>query len=103
MSAEGMSISLFDMRKFDAGNTFIIMGGFAAALAMGAMGAARGMARWQSIVAIVGFALIVIKMRSGFLDLITKGAIGAKLIGIAAIVGLVFAILTAVKPEPARS
>ncbi|MBA3817591.1 MAG: hypothetical protein H0X17_01755 [Deltaproteobacteria bacterium] len=102
VSAEGMSISLFDMRKFDAANTFIIMGGFAAALAMGAMGAAKGMQRWQSIVAIVGFALIVIKMRSGFLDLITKGAIGAKLIGIAAVVGLVFAILTAIKPEPAK-
>ena len=80
----------------------MVMGGYAVALAMGAMGAAKGMQRWQSIVAIVGFAFVVFKFRGGFIDLITHGAIGAKLMGIGAVAGLVFAILTAAKPEPAK-
>ena len=96
------SISLFKAREADAANTFIVMGGFAAGMVMGALGAAKGMQRWQSIVAIVGFALIVVKLRTGFLDLLKHGAIGAKLIAICGVAGLVFAILTAVKPEPAK-
>jgi hypothetical protein len=102
ISAEGLSMSFFDLRKIDAAQTFMVMGGYAVALAMGAMGAAKGMQRWQSIVAIVGFAFVVFKFRGGFIDLITHGAIGAKLMGIGAVAGLVFAILTAAKPEPAK-
>jgi hypothetical protein len=102
ISEAGLSFTFFDLRKADAAQTFMVMGGYAIALAMGAMGAAKGMQRWQSIVAIVGFAFVVFKFRGGFIDLITHGAIGAKLMGIAAIAGLVFAILTAVKPEPAK-
>lgn len=102
ISAEGLSMSFFDLRKIDAAQTFMVMGGYAVALAMGAMGAAKGMQRWQSIVAIVGFAFVVFKFRGGFIDLITHGAIGAKLMGLGAVAGLVFAILTAAKPEPAK-
>ncbi len=101
VSGEGMSISFFDTRKLDAANFFIVAGGYAAALAMGAMGAAKGMQRWMSIVAIVGFGLIVAKMRGAVIDMLKLG-IGAKLMAIAAIAGLVFAILTVTKPEPAK-
>ena len=95
--------SFFAMRELmGAAQVFMVMGGFAVAAAMGAMGAAKGMQRWQSIVAIIGFAFVVFKMRDGFLRLITDGGIGAKLMGIGAAAGLVFAILTAVKPEPAK-
>jgi hypothetical protein len=102
ISEGGLLISFFDFRKADAAQIFMVMGGYAVALAMGAMGAAKGMQRWQSIVAIVGFGFVVFKFRGGFIDLITHGAIGAKLMGIAAVAGLVFAILTAAKPEPAK-
>lgn len=95
------SISLFDARKADAANTFIVMGGFAAALAMGAMGVAKGMQRWMSIVALIGFGLIVVKMRGGTFDML-KMAIGAKMIAIGALAGLVFSILTIAKPEPTK-
>lgn len=102
ISEGGLSFTFFDMRKADAAQTFMVMGGYAVGLAMGAMGAAKGMQRWQGIVAALGFVFVVFKFRGGFLDLITHGAIGAKLMGIAAVAGLVFSILTVVKPEPAK-
>ena len=95
--------SFFAYRELiGSGQVFMVMAGFAVPLAMGAMGAAKGMQRWQSIVAIIGFAFVVFKMREGFLKLITDGGIGAKLMGIGAAAGLVFAIITVVKPEPAK-
>jgi hypothetical protein len=104
VSAGGQSISFFSMKDFiGAGQIFMVIGGYAAALVMGAMAAAKPpMQRWQGIVAIVGFGFVVFKMRDGFLKLITDGAIGAKLMGISAIAGLVFAILCVAKPETAR-
>ena len=104
VSAGGQSISFFSMKELiGSGQVFMVMGGYAAGLAMGAMAAAKPpMQRWQGIVAIVGFAFVVFKMRDGFMKLITDGAIGAKLMGISAIAGLVFAILCVAKPETAK-
>lgn len=104
VSAGGASISFFSMKELiGSGQVFMVMGGYAAGLAMGAMAAAKPpMLRWQGIVAIVGFGFVVFKMRDGFLKLITDGAIGAKLMGISAIAGLVLAILCVAKPETAK-
>jgi hypothetical protein len=104
VSAGGQSISFFSMKELiGAGQVFMVMGGYGAALVMGAMAAAKPpMQRWQGIVAIVGFAFVVFKMRDGFMKLITDGAIGAKLMGISAIAGLVVAILCVAKPETAK-
>jgi hypothetical protein len=104
VSAGGQSISFFSMKELmGAGQVYMVMGGYAAGLAMGAMAAAKPpMLRWQGIVAILGFAFVMFKMRDGFMKLITDGAIGAKLMGISAIAGLVFAILCVAKPETAK-
>jgi hypothetical protein len=104
ISGGGESVSFFKMRELiGSGQVFMVMAGYAAALVMGAMAAAKPpMQRWQGIVAIVGMAWVVFKMRDGFMKLITDGAIGAKLMGISAIAGLVFAILCVAKPETAK-
>jgi hypothetical protein len=104
VSAGGQSISFFSMKELiGSGQVFMVMGGYAAGLAMGAMAAAKPpMQRWQGIVAILGFGFVMFKMRDGFMKLITDGAIGAKLMGISAIAGLVFAILCVAKPETAK-
>lgn len=91
-------VSFFDMRAIAPAHVFVTMGGFATALVMGALGIAKGMARWISVIAIVGFGVVVLKMRGEVLDML-KAGIGAKLMGIAAYAGLVFAILSTVKPE----
>ena len=94
-------LSFFGMRAFDAANVYIILAGFAVATAMGALGVAKGMQQWMGIIAIVGFAMIVLRMRGDMIDLL-KAGIGAKLMAIGAIAGLLFAIGASVKPEPVR-
>ena len=99
------SISLWKLREAPGGSgqVFMTMAGYVAALVMGAMAAAKPpMQRWQGIVAIVSFAWVIFKLREGFMKLITDGAIGAKLMGISALAGLVFAILCVAKPEQAK-
>jgi len=94
-------VSFFDTRAFDAANFYIIAGGFAAGAVMGGMGIANGMQRWMSIVAIVAFSVVVLRMRGEVVELL-KAGIGGKLMGVAALAGLALAILTAVKPEPVK-
>ncbi|MBA3503754.1 MAG: hypothetical protein M4D80_10695 [Myxococcota bacterium] len=94
-------ISFFDTRNFDAANFYIIAAGYAAAAVMGAMGIAKGMQRWMSIIAIVGFSVVLLRMRGEVVELLQAG-IGAKLMGVAALAGLALAILTTVKPEPVK-
>jgi hypothetical protein len=94
-------ISFFDTRHFDAANFYLIAAGYAAAVAMGAMGIAKGMQRWMSVIAIVGFSLVLLRMRGEVVELL-KAGIGAKLMGVAALAGLALAILTTVKPEPVK-
>jgi hypothetical protein len=94
-------VTFFETRLFDAANVYIILGGYATALAMGALGVAKGMERWMALVAIVGFAMIVLRMRTEMIDLL-KAGMGAKLMGIGALAGLVFAVLATARPEPAR-
>lgn len=89
------SISLWDVRKLDAGLVYITMLGFVVPLAMAGIGVAKGqLARWQAIVASVGFALALIKVRDAF-----SGAIGGKLMVVAAVAGLALAVTKSIKPD----
>lgn len=100
VSEQGISMSLWSMHSLAMGQTLMVMLGFALPLVMGIMALKGSMLRWQAIVSIVGFAFVLFKFRGGFIDLLTHGAIGAKLMGIAVIVGIVSAIACIVKPAP---
>jgi hypothetical protein len=95
----------------DSGRTqvLITMAGYAAAAVAGLIAVVKPpMQRWQGVLALVGFALVLIKLRAGlgtgggFVDLLKHGAIGAKLMCIAPILGVVVSILSLAKPETAR-
>jgi hypothetical protein len=102
ISMEGMSISFWDAHKAPDGvQVYLVMAGYALAAAMGAMGAAKGLKRPQAIAALVGFAFVVFKFRGGFFDLL-KAAIGAKLMFVAAVAGVVVAALAIAKPEDGK-
>ncbi len=102
ISMEGMSISFWDAHKAPDGvQVYLVMAGYALAAVMGAMGAAKGLKRPQAIAALVGFAFVVFKFRGGFFDLL-KAAIGAKLMFVAAVAGLVVSILAVAKPEDGK-
>jgi hypothetical protein len=98
------SISFWDFKQLmGSGQIFMVMGGYAAGLVMGILAAAKPpMLRWQAIVAGLGFVFVIFKMRDGFMKMITDMAIGGKLMGIAALAGLVFSILCVAKPETAK-
>ena len=102
ISMEGMSISFWDAHKAPDGvQVYLVMAGYALAAAMGAMGAAKGLKRPQAIAALVGFAFVVFKFRGGFFDLL-KAAIGAKLMFVAAVAGVVVSALAIAKPEEGK-
>ena len=103
VSAEGMSISFWDVHKApgEGVQVYLVMAGYALAAVMGAMGAAKGFKRPQGIAALVGFAFVIFKFRGGFFDLL-HAAIGAKLMFIAAIAGVVVSALALAKPEDGR-
>jgi hypothetical protein len=103
VSLGGQSISFFSMKDaMGAGQVFLVMGGYALALVMGALAAAKPpMLRWQGIVAALGFAFVLFKLRGGIGEFL-KGAIGAKMMIVAALVGIVFSLLTVAKPETAK-
>ncbi|HPH67132.1 MAG TPA: hypothetical protein PLF40_15365 [Kofleriaceae bacterium] len=90
------SMSFFGMRKAVAGQVYITMAGFILAAVMGGMGL-KQLLKWQAGAAAAGFAFVLFKLRDGITDLLKHGAIGAKLMVVAAVAGLVVSILAAVK------
>jgi hypothetical protein len=99
------SITFWKMHSIpgQGGQIYITMFGYLLALVAGVLAVAKApMQRWQGILAAVGFAFVIFKMRDGFMKLITDGAIGAKMMAIMALVGLVIAVLCAAKPESAK-
>ena len=100
-----ISISLWKAREAPGGaaQVYMVMAGYIAPLIMGAMAAAKPpMLRWQSIVALVGFLFVRFKMRDALPFNIFKGAIGAKLMGLALYAGTICSVLTLAKPETAK-
>ena len=90
------SISLWDAKAFDAAQVYMVLVGFLVPTAMGGMAIKSGMARWQSGVAIGGFALCALKLRPW--GDVFGGAIGAKLMILATFIGLIAAIVSVVQP-----
>lgn len=116
ISEHGMSISFWklgDLLKEMGGSKsqiYITMSGFVIAAVMGGMAAAKPpMQRWQGIVAAIGFAFVLFKLRggmglgkdSGYMDILKHGAIGAKLMCLVPIAGIIASILPVAKPEQA--
>ncbi|MDB4955314.1 MAG: hypothetical protein JWO36_2883 [Myxococcales bacterium] len=78
----------------------MVLGAYAVAALIGLFAVVKPpMYRWQAILSGGALGFVVYKFRGGFSDLITQGPIGAKLMGIAAITGIVFSVLSLVKPE----
>jgi hypothetical protein len=78
---------------------YMIIGGFAAALVMAGVAVARPpLLRWQSGVAVAGFALVLVKIRDG---LFQGNFLNGKLLSVVVLVGLALAIASLVKREDA--
>ena len=115
ISAEGFSFKYWDLHKFPADSTvgllngpkqvYIALGCFIVPVLAGLVAiATKQLQRWQAVIAGV-FSLAAFAcegVRKGLTgDHDVSTAIGGKLLFLAAAAGLVFAIMGAVKPEPA--
>jgi hypothetical protein len=96
--ASGVPVAFWDMHSSDMAQTLLVMIGYALPLVMGLLSLKGAMRRSAAIASIAGFAFVIFKFRGGFLDLITHGGIGARLMGIGALAGVVFALLCVAKP-----
>jgi hypothetical protein len=91
----GESVSLWDMKQVDAGQTYLVLICFLATAGMGVKAHMAGvLAKKDSIIAAVAAGLAFVKCRE-----MMDGAIGGKLLFLAGLVGLAAAIYGAVKPE----
>jgi len=98
--------TMWDYRKVIPLAVYLPLGGFAlGALAGGLAVVMRGLARWQAVIALVGFAATFASewVRKGLVgDGGIKPAIGGKLLFAAAVAGLAIALIGVVmKPEKA--
>ena len=98
------NVSWFDLRAEQGfgSRVLVLMGGFAAAVVMGGLSLALGMKRWIGILASLGFIATWVAIEFNVADLFGL-MIGAKLMAIGAIGGLVSAIACAIAPEQARA
>lgn len=88
--------SLWDAR--DDLQVYWVFACFLVAITLGALAGFRPpLRRWHAIVAAEAFAIIVLKFRGAFLDLITDGTYGQRMIAGAVIVGLVVSVSAIVK------
>jgi hypothetical protein len=92
----------------DAQQVWLVLIAFAGAAAMGVLGIRSGMERWKAFAAIVCFAFVLVKFRSGISGHATpfelfSYALGLKLVAVGAIGGLILAILAAARPEDAAA
>ena len=85
----------------DPASVYFVIGAFAVALGMGVFALANGLQRWVSLVALIGFAFVVLKFRLEFFSLFTN-QVGGLLIGAGAALGVVCAALGAWRPESAK-
>jgi hypothetical protein len=95
-----VSASIWDAHSADMGQTLMYMGGFAAALVMGVLAMNGGLQRWQAIVSLVGFALVILKSRDVISHVMDDFVgIGGKLAIFSSIIGVVVSGLALAKPE----
>jgi hypothetical protein len=102
MTIKGTPISMSMWSVLSAvakGQAYLVMAGFLAPAVVGGLSLKSGLVRWHSIVATLGFALVLLKLRAGLGDFFSSG-IGPMLIVIATLGGLAVSILTIVKPQP---
>ena len=95
-----ISLTLWKLRAADAGEVYLRLFGFlAGAVAGGLAVASKQLLRWQAIVGVAGFGLAFLKVR----DALTAdgSGIGAKLMFVAALIGVIASIVALVKPEKA--
>jgi len=104
LSAEGIKLTLWELRKLDVIHGYIILGAMVLPLAFGGLALKGRLGRGGAIASLLGFVIGVLISFTVFskahASFGSEGGLGAKLIVIAGVVGALAALAGAVKPEP---
>ena len=96
-------ITFWSGSETDMTARLLVLGPFAVGLLMAVIAVVkRPMLRLQSIIAAMAFGFVVFRLRDGFVDLIKNGGIGAKLMAISAVTGILFSIACVAKADMRR-
>ena len=90
--------SLWDAR--DDWQVYWVFACFVVAIAVGALAGFRPpLRRWHAIVAAEAFLIVALKFRTGFVDLVTDGTYGQRMVAGAVIVGAIVSIIAALRAK----
>lgn len=94
-----LSLSFWDMREQAPANTYMTIAAYAVGFVVPGIALVKPpILRWQAIVSALAFAFVLIKLRGLLGAFFTDGGIGAKLMVVAPLLGLICSILCLVKP-----
>jgi hypothetical protein len=95
-----LGVSFWSLRGGSPGDSYAIMLGYLVGFIVPAIAVAKPpMLRWQALVAITAFAFVLIKMRELLETFLVDGGVGAKLMVVAPILGILFSIGSLAKPK----
>ena len=95
-----LGLSFWSLRSGSPGDSYAIMVGYLVGFIVPAIAVAKPpMLRWQALVTTTAFAFVLIKMRELLGTFLVDGNVGAKLMVVAPILGMLFAIGYLAKPK----
>src|SRR5437879_1792820 len=94
------TVSFWEMQFLDRTQALMVLGGYALAAAIALLGIIMPpFRRWQALVAVGGFAFVLIKLSGSLVEMVKDYAIGGKAMVIAAFAGLALAATGVLKPD----
>jgi hypothetical protein len=104
LKGEGLSLTLWQLRKLDVIHGYIVLGAMVLPLAFGGLAMKGRLGRGGAIGSLIGFLISVgisfAVFSKAHASFGSDGGLGAKLIVIAGVVGAIAALAGTVKPEP---
>ena len=104
LSAEGIKLTLWELRKLDVIHGYIILGAMVPPLVLGGLALKGRLGRGGAIASLLGFGAAVLISFAVFskahASFGSEGGLGAKLMVVAMIAGAVASLMGTIKPEP---
>jgi hypothetical protein len=103
MSLNGRN-SIWALREIVPGTTYPLLVAFVTPAIVAALALANPPAqRWQGILSLMGFGLVLMKLRDALVNFVVEGSASAKVLVVAPAIGVVLSIVVLVKGDETSS